>query len=70
MDNWYQWQSYVNDKIDEFQAWKEKREQDLTMQNLRMQRLLDAALQRIGEVEEQRIKVEETNAYLERQLAG
>lgn len=51
MDNWYDWQTYVNNKIDEFQHYMEVRERDLEMANLRLQRLLDAALQRIGETE-------------------
>lgn len=69
MENWYEWQAYVNEKIDEFVEWKKRREQDLEMQNLRMQRLLDAAIQRIGGLEGEIQELQEKNAYLEREVA-
>ncbi len=68
MSNWYDWQQYVNDKLDELTVWKEKRDHDLEMANLRLQRLLDAAIQRIGENESEVQKLQEDNAYLERRV--
>lgn len=52
-NNWFDWQLYVNEKLDELMEFKGRRESDLTMANLRLQRLLDAAIQRIGETEEE-----------------
>jgi hypothetical protein len=52
-DNWYEWQGYVNSKIDEFEHYIKTREKDLEMANLRLQRLLDATLHQLGEVESQ-----------------
>jgi len=68
VSNWYDWQQYVNDKLDELTVWKEKRDHDLEMANLRLQRLLDAAIQRIGENESEVQKLQEDNAYLERRV--
>lgn len=53
MDNWYDWQTYVNNKIDEFQIYMEHKERDNEMYVLRLQRSLDAALQTIGELQSQ-----------------
>lgn len=65
-NNWYEWQAYVNHRLDELFSWKAQREQDLEMYNIRMQRLLDAALQRLGEKESEVINLQKENAYLER----
>lgn len=53
MDNWYEWQTYVNNKIGEFQDYMERKERDNEMYVLRLQRSLDAALQTIGELQSQ-----------------
>jgi hypothetical protein len=53
MDNWFEWQEYVNQRIGELVEFKNRRESDLSMANLRLQRLLDASIQRIGETEEE-----------------
>lgn len=68
-NNWYEWQSYVNDRLDELFSWKQSKEQDQEMASLRLQRLLDAALQRLGEKESEVQKLQEENAYLERKSA-
>jgi hypothetical protein len=49
--NWFEWQEYVNGRIDELMEFKRRREADLTMENMRLRRLLDATLQRLGESE-------------------
>lgn len=51
VDNWYEWQQYINQTLDKILVWIDRRETDLAMENLRLQRSLDAALQRIGELE-------------------
>lgn len=51
MSNYDDWITYVNQKLDEHSEWIVKREADLTMENIRLRRLLDATLQRLGESE-------------------
>lgn len=51
VNNYEDWIDYVNKNIDEFQHYIKTRERDLEMANLRLQRLLDATLQRLGESE-------------------
>lgn len=51
VNNYSDWVDYVNHKIDDHENWIQSRERDLTMANLRLQRLLDATLQRLGESE-------------------
>lgn len=51
VNNYEDWIDYVNKSIDEFRNYMETRERDLEMANLRLQRLLDATLQRLGESE-------------------
>lgn len=51
MSNYDDWINYVNAKIDEHEEWIKKREADLSMENMRLRRLLDATLQRLGESE-------------------
>ena len=50
-DNAYDWMDYVNQTLTELKQWQERREQDLSMENMRLRRLLDATLQRLGESE-------------------
>jgi hypothetical protein len=50
-NNYEDWIEYVNAKLDEHEFYIKSRERDIEMANLRLQRLLDAALQRIGELE-------------------
>lgn len=51
MGNYSDWIDYVNTKLDEHEKWIQNREKDLSMENLRLRRLLDATLQRLGESE-------------------
>lgn len=51
MSNYEDWINYVNGKLDEHSEWIKSRERDLAMENLRLRRLLDATLQRLGESE-------------------
>lgn len=51
MGNYDDWINYVNEKIDEHEEWIKTREKDLSMENMRLRRLLDATLQRLGESE-------------------
>lgn len=51
MGNYNDWVEYVNGKIDEHEEWIQRREADLAMENMRLRRLLDATLQRLGESE-------------------
>lgn len=51
VNNYEDWIDYVNKSIDEFRHYMETRERDLEMANIRLQRLLDATLQRLGESE-------------------
>lgn len=51
VNNYTDWVDYVETKIDEHENWIRSRERDLEMANLRLQRLLDATLQRLGESE-------------------
>lgn len=51
MSNYDDWITYVNQKLDEHSEWIVKREADLAMENIRLRRLLDATLQRLGESE-------------------
>lgn len=51
INNYSDWIDYVNTKLDEHENWIKSRERDLEMANLRLQRLLDATLQRLGESE-------------------
>jgi len=51
VNNYSDWIDYVNTKIDEHENWIKSRERDLEMASLRLQRLLDATLQRLGESE-------------------
>lgn len=51
MSNYDDWINYVNAKIDEHEEWIKRREADLAMENMRLRRLLDATLQRLGESE-------------------
>jgi hypothetical protein len=51
VNNYEDWIDYVNKSIDDLKDWQSNRERDLEMANLRLQRLLDATLQRLGESE-------------------
>lgn len=51
VNNYSDWVDYVNHKLDEHEHYIQTRERDLEMANLRLQRLLDATLQRLGETE-------------------
>lgn len=51
VNNYEDWIDYVNKNLDEFRHYMETRERDLEMANIRLQRLLDATLQRLGESE-------------------
>jgi prefoldin subunit 5 len=51
VNNYEDWINYVNKKLDDHEHYIRSRERDLEMASIRLQRLLDAALQRIGELE-------------------
>lgn len=50
-DNAYDWMAYVNETLDRHEHWMVSHIRDIEMANLRLQRLLDATLQRLGESE-------------------